>query len=249
MRAHDRSVNELRPIVFVPGYIRNVPGSVLCEQGQTRVVATATVEDKVPPFLKKSGRGWVTAEYAMLPGSSGNQRIARERGKINNRSGEIQRFIGRALRTALDLKALGERTVTLDTDVIQADGSTRCASLNAAFLALVLALKHLVYEQMIADFPSIRFIAAVSVGVKNGDLLADLDYEEDSHIDSDINIVSTGDGSLVEVQSFCEGAPLSRDLFQKAVALGVEKNLEIISLEKETVSAAGIPFQGTPFLP
>jgi ribonuclease PH len=242
MRANERATTELRPIVFIPGYVRNVPGSVLCEQGHTRVLATATVEDKVPPFLKKSGRGWVTAEYAMLPGCSGNQRIARERGKINNRSGEIQRFIGRALRAAIDMRGLGERTITLDADVIQADGGTRCASLNASFLALALALKHLVYEQVIADFPGFRFIAAVSIGVKNSDILADLDYEEDAHIDSDINIASTDAGALIEVQSFCEGEPLPQDLFQKAIALGIEKNREIIALQKKVAAAAGIPF-------
>jgi len=124
MRANNRSGQQLRPITFIPGYINNVPGSVLCEQGNTRVVATATIEEKTPHFLKKSGQGWITAEYSMLPGSSGNQRIARERGKINNRSGEIQRFISRALRTVVNLKEIGARTITLDTDVIQADGST-----------------------------------------------------------------------------------------------------------------------------
>lgn len=242
MRANDRPDHGLRPIAFVPGYVRNVPGSVLCEQGHTRVVATATLEDRVPPFLKRSGRGWITAEYAMLPGSSGNQRIVRERSKINNRSGEIQRFVGRALRTVLDMRGLGERTVTLDADVIQADGSTRCASLNASFLALFLALKHMVYEQIIADFPACLWIAAVSVGVKDGKLLVDLDYEEDAHSDSDINIVSSADGALIEVQSFCEGQPLPRELFQEAVALGTEKNGEIISLLKKAVAAAGIPF-------
>lgn len=241
MRANDRRNDELRPIVFIPGYVRNVPGSVLCEQGHTRVVATATVEDRVPQFLKRSNRGWITAEYAMLPGSSGNQRIARERGKINNRSGEIQRFVGRALRTVLDPRALGERTITLDADVIQADGGTRCASLNASFLALVLSLKHLVYEQLIADFPPFRTIAAVSVGVRDGEILADLDYEEDSRSDSDINIVSTASGDLIEVQSFCEGKPLPRALFQQAVELGVEKNREIISLQEKAIAAAGIP--------
>jgi len=241
VRANNRSADELRPIAFIPGYVRNVPGSALCEQGHTRVVATATVEDRTPLFLKKSGRGWITAEYAMLPGSSGNQRIARERGKINNRSGEIQRFIARALRTVLDSREIGERTITLDADVIQADGSTRCASLNAGFLALILSLKYLVYEQMIADFPRFRFIAAVSIGVRNGEILADLDYEEDSGIDSDINIVSTTDGALIEVQSFCEGAPLARELFQKAIALGVEKNSEIIALQKKVLGTAGIP--------
>jgi ribonuclease PH len=242
VRANNRSADELRPISLVAGYIRNVPGSVLCEQGLTRVVATATVEDRTPPFLKKSGQGWITAEYAMLPGSSGNQRIMRERGKINNRSGEIQRFIGRALRTVLNSRDLGERTITLDADVVQADGGTRCASLNASFSALILALKYLVYEQLIADFPAFQFIAAVSIGVKNQELLADLDYDEDSAIDNDINIVSTASGALVEVQSFCEGAPLAPELFQKAVALGVEKNLEIIAIQKRILGAAGIPF-------
>ncbi len=241
MRAHDRANDQLRPIVFVPGYVRRVPGSVLCEQGHTRVVATATVEDKVPPFLKRSGRGWVTAEYAMLPGSSGNQRVARERGKINNRSGEIQRFIGRALRAVFDARALGERTLTLDADVIQADGGTRCASLNASYLALILALKHLVYEQEIADFPPFRVLAAVSVGVRGGELLADLDYEEDSRCDSDINVVSTAAGELVEVQSFCEGAPLPLPLFQKAVELGMAKNLEIAAKMEAVLAAAGVP--------
>ncbi|MCU0275793.1 MAG: ribonuclease PH [Acidobacteria bacterium] len=241
MRADNRPADSLRPILFVPGYVRHVPGSALCEQGHTRVVATATVEDRVPPFLKRSGRGWITAEYAMLPGAAGNQRIARERGKINNRSGEIQRFVGRALRTVLDMRGLGERTVTLDADVIQADGSTRCASLNASFLALVLSLKHMVYEQWIADFPPFRLIAAVSVGVKDGELLADLDYEEDSRCDSDISIVSSAAGELVEVQSFCEGAPLPQERFAKAIALGVEKNCEIIALLKKTIAAAGVP--------
>ncbi len=192
MRAHERPGTQLRPITFIPGYIGNVPGSVLCEQGNTRVVATATVEEKIPHFQKKSGQGWITAEYAMLPGSSGNQRVARERGKINNRSSEIQRFISRALRTVVNLKDIGPRTITLDCDVIQADGSTRCASLNAGFLALILAFKYLVFEQLIADFPEFKFTAAVSIGVMGGEVLADLDYEEDSQADSDINVVSSG---------------------------------------------------------
>jgi ribonuclease PH len=242
MRANDRPGQQLRPITFIPGYIRDVPGSVLCEQGNTRVVATATIEEKTPHFLKKSGQGWITAEYAMLPGSSGNQRIARERGKINNRSGEIQRFIGRALRVAVAAKEIGARTITLDTDVIQADGSTRCASLNAGFLALILSLKYMVYEQMIPDFPAFRFIAAVSVGVKDQEILADLDYAEDSRADSDINIVSMDDGSLIEVQSFSERQPLARELFQQALALGIEKNREIINLQKKILAGAGIPF-------
>jgi ribonuclease PH len=241
MRADDRAGEQLRPMTFIPGYVRNVPGSVLCEQGNTRVVATATIEEKTPHFQKKSGLGWITAEYAMLPGSSGNQRIARERGKINNRSGEIQRFVSRALRTVVNPKDIGARTITLDTDVIQADGSTRCASLNAGFLALILALKHMVYEQLIADFPAFQFIAAVSIGVRGREILADLDYEEDSQADSDINIVSMEDGSLIEVQSFCERRPLAIELFQQSLALGLEKNREIIGLQKKTLAGAGIP--------
>jgi ribonuclease PH len=242
MRANDRSGQQLRPITFIPGYINNVPGSVLCEQGNTRVVATATVEEKTPHFLKKSSQGWITAEYSMLPGSSGNQRIARERGKINNRSGEIQRFISRALRTVVNLKEIGARTITLDADVIQADGSTRCASLNAGFLALILAFKYLVYEQLIADFPAFKFVAAVSIGVRDQEILADLDYEEDSQADSDINIVSMEDGSLIEVQSFCERRPLAMELFQQSLALGIEKNREIIGLQKKILATAGIAF-------
>jgi ribonuclease PH len=242
MRVNNRSERELRPIAFVPGYIKNVPGSVLCEQGNTRVVATATIEEKTPHFLKKSGQGWITAEYAMLPGSSGNQRIPRERGKTNNRSSEIQRFISRALRTSLNLKEIGARTITLDTDVIQADGSTRCASLNAGFLAMVFALKHLVYEQVIPDFPVFQFMAAVSIGVRDREILVDLDYDEDSQTDSDINIVSTDDGSLIEIQSFCERRPLAVELFQQSLALGVEKNREIIDLQKKLLADAGIPF-------
>lgn len=242
MRAYDRPGTQLRPITFIPGYINNVPGSVLCEQGNTRVVATATVEEKTPHFQKKSSQGWITAEYAMLPGSSGNQRIARERGKINNRSGEIQRFISRALRSVVNLKDIGPRTITLDADVIQADGSTRCASFNAGFLALMMAFKYLVYEQLIPDFPPYNFIAAVSIGVKDGEILADMDYQEDSQADSDINIVSMEDGSLIEVQSFCERRPLPIELFRKSLDLGIEKNREIIDLQKKILSNAAIPF-------
>jgi ribonuclease PH len=240
MRANDRAGQQLRPITFIPGYINNVPGSVLCEQGNTRVVATATIEEKTPHFQKKSGQGWITAEYSMLPGSSGNQRIARERGKINNRSSEIQRFISRGLRSVVDLKEIGARTIMLDADVIQADGGTRCASFNAAFLALILAFKYMVYEQMIADFPAFQFIAAVSIGVRDQEILADLDYSEDSGVDSDINIVSLADGSLIEVQSFCERRPLALDLFQQSLALGIEKNREIIALQKQVLAGAGI---------
>lgn len=219
---------------------------MLVEQGHTRVVCTATVEDKVPPFLKKEGQGWITAEYSMLPAAAGRQRLARERQKINNRSSEIQRFIGRAIRSALDLRGLGERTIILDADVIQADGSTRCVAVNGCFVALLLALKFLVFEQKIPDFPRWEWLAAVSLGIKEGEILADLDYEEDSAIDMDISLVSTRRSDLVEVQAFAEARTVPQKLFQRALALGVEKNLEIIRLEQKLLAEAGLRWGGDP---
>jgi len=240
MRKEQRRDDQLRPVTIVPGYLKGVPGSALIEQGDTRVVCAATLEERVPPFLKGLGKGWITAEYAMLPGSSGRQRVARERNKVNNRFGEIQRFVSRALRAAVDLRQFGERTITVDADVIQADGSTRCASVNGAFVSLLLCLKHLVFEHLIADFPRVRFLAAVSLGVKEGRILADLDYDEDAAIDMDINLVSSQQGELIQVMAFGEGAPLAPELFARTVALGVEKNREIIGIIKKNLAASGL---------
>jgi len=240
MRKVSRKDDELRPLRFTPGYIRQVPGSVLVEQGETRVVCTATIDNRVPHFMKNSGQGWITAEYSMLPGSCGKQRVSRERLKVNNRHGEIQRFVGRALRAICSMKAIGERTITLDADVIQADGSTRCASLNGSVVALVLALRHLVYEQIIPEFPQISFLAAVSLGVRTGGILIDLDYEEDSQVDMDLNVVSNIDERIVEIQGFAEQRAVDFSLFQEMVRLAMAKNLEIIQQQKAALKEAGI---------
>ncbi len=235
MRKDGRENNQLREIRVIPGYTKNVPASALIEQGDTRVLCTSLYEDKVPFFLKNSPKGWIKAEYSMLPGSTGKERVVRERQRINNRHIEIERFVGRALRTAIDLKAINGMTLNMDADVLQADGSTRCASLNGSMVALVKMLKYLVYETIIPDLPEIQWIAAVSIGVKGKDLLVDLNYLEDFDADADINIISSEKGHIVEVQAFCEEKTIPRELFQAAVDLGVEKNLEIIQKLKKHV--------------
>lgn len=235
MRQDGRGNQDIRPMTIVPGYVKNIPGSVLVELGDTRVLCTAMYEDKVPYFLKGKGKGWVAAEYAMLPGSTGAQRSQRERMKVNNRSIEIQRFIGRALRNTFNLKYIDGKSIYIDTDVLQADGGTRCAAINGGMLALVKCLRYFVFENMMKDLPAIEWIAAVSVGVRGGELLADLTYTEDSAADADINIVSSEKGHIIEVQAFAEEHPISRELFHKAVELGVEKNLEIIQTLKKFI--------------
>lgn len=233
MRHDKRKNDQLREIQLTPDYIKNIPGSVLVEQGDTRVLCTAIFESKVPHFLKNGDKGWVTAEYSMLPGSTGSQRTLRERQRINHRNVEIQRFIARALRNTFDLKTIVGKTIYVDTDVLQADGGTRCASINGGMLVLVKTLRYLVYENLLRDLPEIEWIAAVSIGVKDNEILADLDYKEDFAADADINIVSSEKGNIVEVQAFAEENPISKDIFQKVMDLGVEKNLEIIDLLKK----------------
>ena len=219
------------------GYLKNTPGSALIEMGQTRVICSATYEEKVPFFLKNSGRGWVTAEYAMLPGSTGNTRVRRERLRLNSRNTEIQRLLGRALRSVFDLKEIAGFSIQIDADVIQADGGTRCAAVNGGVVALIQALRHMVYENLIPDLPKITYIAAVSLGVRGNDILLDLDYGEDSSADADINVVSSETGELVEVQALTEKKSVSLDMFQKIISLGIQNNLEIISRLKEVVAS------------
>jgi len=242
MRHDGRENDQAREMKLTADYIKNIPGSVLVEQGDTRVLCTATYEPKVPPFLKFSGKGWVSAEYAMLPGATGSQRTLRERQKLNSRNIEIQRFISRALRTTFNLKTIDGKTIYIDTDVLQADGSTRCAAINGGMLVLFKALRWLVFENLIRDLPPITWIAAVSIGIKGNDILVDMTYQEDSGADMDINIVSSEKGDIVEAQAFCEGRPLAKDIFQKVIDLGIEKNLEIISALKKIVSP--VPFPG-----
>ena len=226
MRPSKRQPDELRNIRITRRYTRHAEGAVLIEAGDTKVLCTVSVEDKVPPFLKGKGRGWLTAEYGMLPRAT-NTRSDREaaRGRQSGRTQEIQRLIGRALRAVVDLGALGERTLQIDCDVIQADGGTRTASITGAFVAVHDAVTHLLDQQLLAVSPIRDFVAAVSVGVYQGTPLLDLDYPEDSACDTDMNVVMTGSGGLIEVQGTAEGAPFSRtemnallDLAQKGIA-------------------------------
>lgn len=235
MRKDGRKDLELRGIKIIPDYVKNVPGSVLFEQGETKLICTATYDNRVPHFIKDTGKGWITAEYSMIPGSVGNQRLNRERYKINNRNIEIQRFISRALRNIFNLRMIVEKTIYIDIDVIQADGSTRCAAINCSMLVLLKTLRHLVYENLIKDFPEVEIISAVSIGVKDKKILVDLTYEEDSSVNADINIVSSEKKNIIEVQAFAEESPIQKEIFQKAVDIGVEKNIEIINLLKEHI--------------
>jgi ribonuclease PH len=231
LRTDERSTDDLRPIKITPNFITTAEGSVLIEAGQTRVIATATVEDGVPSFLKGSGKGWITSEYGMLPRAT-DQRTAREasRGKQSGRTQEIQRLIGRSLRAVADLKALGERTVWIDCDVIQADGGTRTASITGAFVALALGFERMVAAGMIRSIPLRDSVAAVSVGIVNDQLLLDLDYEEDSQAQVDMNVVMTGKGRFVEVQATAEGRPYTSKELQQLLDLaarGIERLTEV----------------------
>jgi ribonuclease PH len=216
LRSDGRTSNALRPVKITPDFIRSAEGSVLIELGRTRVIATATVEDGVPQFLKGTGKGWVTGEYGMLPRST-EERTPREsvRGRQSGRTLEIQRMIGRTLRAAIDLKALGERTVWIDCDVIEADGGTRTASVTGAFVALALALERMVAAGIIRSLPVTDSVAATSVGIVDDELLLDLAYDEDSRAQVDMNVVMTGGGEFVEVQASAEARPYtSRELEQ-----------------------------------
>jgi ribonuclease PH len=226
MRPSGRAFHELRPVSIQRSFTRHAEGSVLIAYGDTRVLCTASVEEKVPPFLKGRGQGWVTAEYGMLPRST-HTRSDREaaRGKQSGRTQEIQRLIGRSLRAVVDLEGLGERSIQIDCDVLQADGGTRTASITGAFVALHDALTRLLDEGRVGRLPLHDFIAAVSVGVVDGIPVLDLDYAEDSACETDMNVVMTGAGRLVEVQGTAEGTPFSRaeldamlDLAQDGIA-------------------------------
>jgi len=233
MRPSGRKPDQLRAVRITRGYTRHAEGSVLVEFGDTRVICTASVLDRVPPHLKGLARGWVTAEYGMLPRAT-NTRGDREaaRGKQSGRTQEIQRLIGRALRAVTDLGKLGERTLHLDCDVIQADGGTRTAAITGAFVALHDAVSHLHAKQLIATSPIRDFVAAVSVGIHGGKPVLDLDYAEDSASDTDMNVVMTGSGGLVEVQGTAEGAPFSRKELDAMLALAEKGIGELIAAQR-----------------
>jgi ribonuclease PH len=232
MRVDGRKADELRRIRITRNYLKNVEGSTLIEMGETRVICAATVQESVPPFLRGKGTGWVTAEYAMLPRSSA-QRIQRERSKVGGRTHEIQRLIGRSLRSVVDMSALGERSVLIDCDVVQADGGTRTASITGAYVALVDALRFIQKQGLIAAIPVTDYLAAISVGIVGGKPALDLCYTEDSAAEVDMNLVMTGAGKIVEVQGTAEGEPFSKAELGKLLALGEKGIKALIKKQKE----------------
>ncbi len=234
MRSDGRAPDELRPVTITPRYLKHAEGSALIEVGDTRVVCSVSVEERVPQFLKGKGTGWITSEYGMLPRST-TTRVQREasKGKPSGRTQEIQRLIGRSLRAIVDLKALGERTLWIDCDVLQADGGTRTASITGAFVALVEALRHLKKQGAFVDLPLQDFVAATSVGKVDGQVLLDLNYLEDSAAEVDMNIVKTGRGRFVEIQGTAEDTPFSDEELAALMAAGDKGVQQLIALQKK----------------
>jgi ribonuclease PH len=235
-RQNDRAPDELRPTTLTPNFLLHAEGSVLIEVGRTRVICTASVEDRVPPFLRNSGKGWVTAEYGMLPRAT-NTRTTREasQGKVGGRTMEIQRLIGRSMRSVVRMTELGERTIWIDCDVIQADGGTRTASITGAFVAMVLALDKLKQQDVLRAIPVNDYVAATSVGIVSGMPLLDLAYEEDSKADVDMNIVKTGDGRFIEVQGTAESEPFSSDALAGLLELADRGIYYLIDKQREII--------------
>ncbi len=239
MRRDGRKEKQLRPVLMTPGYIKYADGSVLIEMGETRVICTAKLEEKVPAFLRNTGKGWITAEYGMLPSSS-QTRIPREaaRGKIGGRTHEIQRLIGRSLRAIADLKVLGEKTVWIDCDVIQADGGTRTASITGAYVALIEAIRALGKRGVLQEDPVKDSVAAISVGIVDGKTLLDLTYDEDSRAEVDMNFVMTGSGKFVEVQGTAESAPFSKKKLEQLSEVAQAGIRELLKLQKKVLGTA-----------
>jgi ribonuclease PH len=235
-RLNDRAPGELRPTTITPHFSIHAEGSVLIEVGFTRVICMASIEDKVPPFLRGTGKGWVTAEYGMLPRAT-STRSGREAtaGKVGGRTMEIQRLIGRSLRSVIKLEQLGERTIWLDCDVIQADGGTRCASITGAFVALVLALGKLKQKEQLRTIPVSDYVAATSVGIVSGMPLLDLAYEEDSKADVDMNIVKTSDGRFIEIQGTAEAEPFGTDALTGLLALADKGINDLVAKQREII--------------
>lgn len=236
-RTDGRATDEMRPAQITPGFLPYAEGSVLIEMGNTRVVCSASLEDRVPPFLRNTGQGWLTAEYAMLPRAT-QTRTAREigRGGPSGRTHEIQRLIGRSLRAVADMRALGERTITIDCDVLQADGGTRTAAITGAYVAFALASHHLLKSGKITRPLTTNQVAAVSVGIVNNTALLDLKYDEDSRAEVDMNVVCTGDGRFIELQGTAEREPFSRAQMDELVALGVLGIEALICMQKRVIA-------------
>ncbi len=238
MRRDGRAWDELRPVRMRPGFVEYAEGSVLIEAGRTRVLCNATVEDSVPAWRLGSGAGWVTAEYAMLPRST-HQRTRRETRGLGGRTQEIRRLIGRSLRAAVDLDQLGERTIVLDCDVIQADGGTRTAAITGGYVALALAVQHLVEAGAVQPEVLLTQVAAISLGLVEGELLLDLAYDEDSTATADFNVVMTSEGHLIEVQGTAEGMPFDRNTVDRVLDLAGQGIDHLFKLQRQVLQAAG----------
>jgi ribonuclease PH len=238
-RNDGRAPDDLRPVAIQPGFVRTATGSALIEAGGTRVICTASVDEDVPRWMAGRGSGWVTAEYSMLPASTG-ERKKRDvsKGRPDGRTVEIQRLIGRSLRGIVDFEALGERTVWIDCDVLEADGGTRCAAITGGYVALELALRRVMSEGKLEALPLTQSVAAVSTGMVGGRALLDLDYSEDSTAEVDANVVMTGDGGLVEVQATAERTPLSRASLDELLALAADGIAALRTAQEEAVAAA-----------
>jgi ribonuclease PH len=236
MRSDQRPANQLRDTRLTPNYLPQAEGSVFIEAGRTRVICTASVEDRVPPFLRNTGKGWVTAEYGMLPRAT-TTRTTREAstGKVGGRTQEIQRLIGRSLRAVTNLSALGERSIWIDCDVIQADGGTRTASITGAFVALALALEKLRERDLVRTIPLSDYVAAISVGIVDGEPLLDLAYDDDSRAEVDMNVVKTGDGRFIEVQGTAETVPFGRDALNALLDLADHGIRQLVDKQRALV--------------
>jgi ribonuclease PH len=238
-RSYDRSAGELRPCTIEPGFVRTATGSALISMGETRVICTASAQESVPRWMSGQGRGWLTAEYGMLPASTGDRKPRdATRGRQDGRTVEIQRLIGRSLRVIVDFEALGERTIYLDCDVLQADGGTRCASITGAYVALSLACQRLQGEGLLARSPLTGSVAAISCGVIGGVPLLDLDYSEDSKAEVDANVVMTGEGGLVELQTTAERTPLSRAHLEELLRLAEDGIARLRSAQEQAIVPA-----------
>ena len=233
MRADGRLAEQLRPTRITPNYLKHAEGSVLIEAGNTKVICSASVEDRVPPFRRNTGKGWVTAEYGMLPRAT-TTRTQREAsaGKVGGRTQEIQRLIGRSLRAVTRLEELGERTITLDCDVIQADGGTRTAAITGAFVALVMAAQKMREQHMIRTMPVMDFVAATSIGIVKGEPMLDLAYSEDSTAEVDMNVVKTGAGLYIELQGTAEALPFGREALNRLLDLADTGIRQLIALQR-----------------
>ena len=235
VRYDGRSYDEIRKTVIERNYLKYPEGSVLISQGNTKVIVTATVQESVPRFLADTGSGWITAEYSMLPRAT-QYRNNRERQRVKGRTYEIERLIGRSMRAAFNYEKLGERTIKIDCDVIQADGGTRCASITGAFVAVFDAINYLYNEKMIYEFPDYKVTAAISLGIKNGEILMDLNYEEDSKVDADINIIMNENLEFVEIQGTAEGQTFNKEKLNDVLDVGQKGILELIQMQKRELN-------------